>query len=378
MPESNNTYKKVQPSQTPGKEVPFSSNMVRLSLSHWFISAVLLVFLFITIPLFWDKFEPLNVDGDSRAAYALSQDYWHYSRYAARQMKKEGLIAVMGDSVVWGEYVEPNGTLSHYLNEQLSTEHFVNLGINGSHPMALSGLVEFYARAVRNSDVLLQYNPLWMSSARHDLQINKEFSFNHPRLVPQFAVKIPCYRASLSEKVSVVMDRYIEFRSWSRHLSITCFDNKDFPAWSLENAYANPFAMNSDNLAQKRHDPVSWQTRGMREQKMDWVDLETSLQWAAFERTIKTLQKRGNRVFVLVGPFNEHCLEPDSKAQYQALKQNIGHRLEEKNVAYLMADPVPSDLYADSSHPLAQGYEMLVRDVTASDPFQRWYNNRSQ
>ncbi len=374
MTEPINTYTKDQPSKTPVEVVPFSSNVVRLSLSQWFISAVVLVFLFIAIPIVWDQFEPLPVEGDSRAAYALSQDYWHYSRYAARQMRKSGAIAVMGDSVVWGEYVEPNGTLSHYLNEQLSTEHFVNLGINGSHPMALSGLVEFYSRAVRNSHVLLQYNPLWMSSARHDLQISKEFSFNHPRLVPQFAVKIPCYRASLSEKIGAVMDRTIEFRSWSRHIGITCFDNKDFPTWSLENAYANPFVISRDASGEKRHDPVSWQIRGMRKQKMDWVDFETSLQWAAFERTLKILQERGNRVFVLVGPFNEHCLEQGSKEQYQALKQNIGRWLQKEHVAHLVAEPVPSDLYADSSHPLAQGYQMLAQEVTASDPFKRWYN----
>jgi hypothetical protein len=69
---------------------------------------------------------------------SLSRDYWLYQR------RLEGVpqdkVVLLGDSVVWGEYVLPNGTLSHFLNEKAgSGERFVNGGVNGLFPLALEG-----------------------------------------------------------------------------------------------------------------------------------------------------------------------------------------------------------------------------------------------
>ena len=51
-----------------------------------------------------------------------------------------------------------------------------------------------------------------------------------------------------------------------------------------------------------------------------WVDLGTSLQWRLFRAAVHTLLRRGNRVFVLVGPFNEHLLEADSLEMLEDLE----------------------------------------------------------
>ncbi len=71
---------------------------------------------------------------------------------------------MIGDSVIWGEYVTRHETLSHYLNELAGRERYANLGLDGAHPLALGGLVEFYADEVSGKNILLQCNPLWMSS----------------------------------------------------------------------------------------------------------------------------------------------------------------------------------------------------------------------
>ncbi len=72
---------------------------------------------------------------------------------------------LMGDSVLWGHYVDSDETLSHCLNGESAEGRFANLGIDGIHPVALSGLVEQYAGAIRNKRVIVNCNLLWISSA---------------------------------------------------------------------------------------------------------------------------------------------------------------------------------------------------------------------
>src|SRR5207249_210887 len=127
---------------------------------------------------------------------------------------------VIGDSVVWGEYVDRGHTLSHYLNEAAGQERFANLGLDGAHPTALAGLVEFHARGVKGKNVILHCDPLWLSSPRADLQV-KEARLNHPKLVPQFVPAIPCYpltKDNFSERVGIAVEQRVAFQSWTSHL----------------------------------------------------------------------------------------------------------------------------------------------------------------
>src|SRR5262249_10658534 len=120
----------------------------------------------------------------------------------------------------------------------------------------------------------------------------------------------------------------------------------------------------------RRHLPQPWYKSGILSQDYPWVDLETSLQWRAFQGVVELLQQRGNRVFVQVGPFNEHLLTPESLKRYQQVKATIGAGLRERNVAHALPPPLPSDQYGDASHPLAEGYERLA-DQLMKDPFFR-------
>ena len=113
-------------------------------------------------------------------------------------------------------------------------------------------------------------------------------------------------------------------------------------------------------------------TNTMRKTKQDyaWVDLGTSLQWQAFRGVVELLLERGNQVFVLVGPFNEHLLTPESLQRYQGVKTVIADWLREKKVPHALPTPLPSALYGDASHPLAEGYRQLAHQL-ANDPFFR-------
>jgi hypothetical protein len=153
------------------------------------------------------------------------------------------------------------------------------------------------------------------------------------------------------------------------------YDKSDIPTWTLDHPYDNPFATVTRGLPPTddtlRHDPISWTKRGIKKQDYEWVDPDTSLQWHAFQRAVEILERRGNRVFVLVGPFNEHMLTDESLQRYQKIKFAIETWLREKDVLYLAPEPLPSELYADASHPLREGYVLLAQQVFGALPWKK-------
>jgi hypothetical protein len=84
---------------------------------------------------------------------------------------------------------------------------------------------------------------------------------------------------------------------------------------------------------------------------------------------VETLQARGNHVFVVVGPFNEHLLTPASLRRYEQIKATVARWLRERQIAHAVPPPLPSALYGDASHPLAEGYAQLARQLLDSPNF---------
>lgn len=349
-----------------------NSNAVWLTGRQWLIVAGLLAALFVSAPMLWTHVETFEPGPDYRIPYALSSDYWLYARHC-RVASRQAKIPVIGDSVIWGHYVRPDQTLSHYLNEAVGEERFANLGLDGAHPAALAGLIDHYARDISGQTVVLHFNPLWISSTTHDLQTTKEFHFNHPKLVPQFRPNIPCYKAPFSARLSIMMERAVPFLRWTGHLRIAYLDGMDLPAWTLHNPYENPVAALTGPLAEpestEAETATTWMDRGGSKRDIGWVDLDSSLQWLLFRRAVERLQTRGNRVFVLVGPFNEHMLTAENAVVYHTLKGKIERWLTKNRIPHLMAAPLAAELYADSSHPLPEGYILLAQQLTADPAF---------
>jgi len=61
--------------------------------------------------------------------------------------------------------------------------------------------------------------------------------------------------------------------------------------------------------------------------------LDDSLQWQFFRRTVELLRQRGNQVFVLVGPFNEHMLTEGGLRTYLKRKEEVA--------AWLLQERIP-------------------------------------
>lgn len=347
------------------------SNGIRLPPREWLVVALFTAALVLFAPSLWQALEPFALEADYRMPHDLSNDYWLYERFA-RLAAEHGDTLVVGDSVVWGEYVTRQQTLSHYLNALGGKEQYANFGLDGAHPLALSGLIEHYMGQVAGKRVVLQCNPLWLSRAKADLQ-DDQAEVNHDRLVPQFVPRIPAYKEEISRRLGVLVEQRLPFSKWTNHLQ-QAYYGTDLPSWTLENPYDNPLAPLAGGLPPSnndlRHLAQPWFKSGITPQDFPWVELESSLQWHAFQRIVATLQRRENRVFVVVGPFNEHLLTAASRERYQGVKAAIATWLRAHQVAHVVAAPLPSAEYGDASHPLAAGYERLARQLLDNSAFR--------
>lgn len=354
--------------------VNFGRSVVRLRLRDWLVVGVIVAGCFLGLPIVCEQLEPAPRDIDGRVPYAESEDYWNYRRRVEASIAADR-IPIIGDSVVWGDFVTAEESLSACLNSASQSPRFANAGLNGTHPLALKGLVDYYAGDVHDRAVILHCNLLWMSSPDRDLQSNRDVPINHTRLIPQFWPRIPSYKASFAQRLGIVIDRATPFFDCVSHLRTRYFSGQDLQTWSVTHPYDNPLAQFHSPPAEteeQRHKPVPWTEQGIQPQDMPWIDLATSLQWSAWRETLETLRSRRNRVLVLIGPVNEHLLQDASRERYQALRHTVEQWLKEHDVPSIAPQALPSDEYGDASHPLAAGYARLAQTLIDDPVFQAW------
>jgi hypothetical protein len=397
------TAQPVLPADTPKAHAgePFSSNAIRLSLVEWAAAAVVIAVVVLALPGLVQPRAHFHPSPDYRHPYQYSEDYWLYAQYSGYAAQRYP-VAVIGDSVVWGHYVAPAGTLSHFLTREAGQPLFANLGLDGTRPMALDGLVRYYCKGLSGQGVILHLNPLWMSSPDADLyqrskppgvwarvanhvrtSLSREppatdeaARINHARLVPQLADRPNGYRPSLDEIVGIGFERQMPYVGWLRHLQTVDFENLGLQSWTLSNPYRNPLRAITREFPQPddrpEGDPVPWSQSGIERQDFPWVPLAKSYQWARFRDTVELLRARHNGVFVLVGPMNTHLMSPASARGYVTIRQGMEAWLAAQGVPYYSPPTLPSALYADASHPLRGGYAQLARGLFANGPFRQW------
>lgn len=341
---------------------------------------------------------PLRADTDYRVPYELSSDYWHVSLWLREASGSHGVLAV-GDSLVWGEYVAPAETLSARLNLLAGPGVFANLGLNGLHPMAMHGLLRHHGRSVRQTNVLLVLNLLWLSSPEHDLRVgggeDDADRLNHPELMPQFIGTVPGYRPSLERRLTALARRLLPFLHWAENLR-ALDEHYGARARAPERASLsggrrpggrghepqihmpgfNPLRALTcappQPGAEPHGSPVDWKRRGIREAGIAWPDAGESVQLRGFLSTLDLLRSRGNRVFVLVSPFNPYILQRPSREAYHGLVAQVERRLADAAVPHFSCPAPASEQYADASHPLADGYERVARELYEHAGFREW------
>ena len=375
----------------PQDDLPITHE-VRLTLRQWLAALLTVTLIAVALPRVWKHIERFEVGTDYRIPYALSNDYWLYDWYLQKTAAAKSIM-VLGDSVVWGEYVKADGTLPHFLNaEAAKPGRFVNAGVNGLFPLAMEGLVRDYGKSLHDRKVIVVCNLLWLTSPKADLQAASDETINHVPLIPQFRPKVPSYQADAATRLGSVIGRYVSLMGWVNHLQSAYFNQRSVTQWTLAedpdhprsypNAYSNPFTQvtcvvpsgRADDLERgegsRRHKP--WSAEGPRKTAFEWVPLSSSLQWGAFQRTVDLLRHRNNDVLVIVAPFNEHMIADTSLDAYKSIQSGIVAWLNDNHVPFVQPDTLPSDLYADASHPLTAGYEVLARQIFKSEAFQTW------
>ena len=365
------------------KRDPFSSNAVRLSNKEIIFTAIFIIITVLFLaPYIWFNMEKIDTSGQFRIASKHRANYWLYKHWVDQAVKKYPVI-FLGDSVVWGMYVDNNNTIPAKLNKALGKDVVANLAIDGLHSIAAKGLLENYASSIKNRKVIIHYNPLWMQSRITDLSyipviktkstdededIDREPHINHPRLIPQFSSEITAYNKKFSEKAGVLRERYIPFFALQNHIRLAFFDNDDFNQWIIDHPHENPLARISLKVDACEHNKnknrtLDWSASGISKQDWQWLDPEESLQWKAFQKILELLKKRNNEVCVMIGPINPYILTPESLKRYRMLQKKICAWLKLQKIEYVLVNDMPSKMYADASHPLASGYDLIVKQL---------------
>lgn len=351
----------------------FGSNTFRLNFKELAITGVIIVIgaLFL-LPFVWNKVEKLQTGNEFRISYNFRDDYWVYKKWAEEAVKNYPVV-FLGDSVVWGMYVDNSNTLPAKINRKLNRQAVANLAIDGLHSVAQEGLLKCYGRAIKNKTVILHYNPLWMNSRKYDLSDVEEMEVHHPRLIPQFSPKYKCYTESFSGRLNICRERNIPFYSLLNHVRLAFFKNEELSQWMIDNPYQNPLSKISMTVnpceKEKKNSSESWKQQGITAQDWAWMPLNKSYQWQAFTNVVELLKKRGNRVCVMVGPLNPYMLTPASLEKFRKVQQDICAWLQTHKIEYMLVPDLPSEMYADASHPLDKGYDIIADNLLKTSFF---------
>ena len=94
--------------------------------------------------------------------------------------------------------------------------------------------------------------------------------------------------------------------------------------------------------------------------------------WPYPDRLVRRLQARGNDVYVIVGPLNQHKLTEANRVRFLELENGAAMWLKKNGIQYWVADTLPSGSYADASHPLTRGYRELAEKMLDQESFTEW------
>lgn len=340
------------------KNIPDNANGLVLKPRELVVTAaVVLVLTLAVLPYCWRKYSNTEIPRNFRLAEKLRDDYYGYRTVAEAVCEKHPAVFI-GDSVIWGMYVDNDHTLPALVNRKLGKDEVGNLAVDGLHPIAMETLVRDCGGDIRGKRVYLYWNPLWMNKPLYDLSGQEEFSINHPGLLPQFDPSFKSYRANFGDRFSAFLEQKLLFAAWLRHFRAAYCANKDVKkviAAGEKLAHYDP-----TEREKTKNGTDDWKKSGVNKQDWPWVSIDRSRQYAAFRRVIELLRKRGNEVTVVLGTVNPHMQTPGSLERYRKLREEVKADLTKAGVAFIDLPELESKDYADASHPLAAGYRKLA------------------
>ena len=373
------------------------SNTQRLSARGWGIAVFALLALWFFVPRLAGPHVELAKSQDFRIPFALSEDYSLFREFSHEVGKLaksgDGLVdvAMLGDSVIWGEYVAKESTWSSELTRvwnagKQAAESKVqlrvwNFGLNGSHPAALRGLIELHGKWGSAMPLMIHFNPLWLTSPERDLSTSKPVPFNHSSLTPQFGQRPPVYKADAGERLRTAIGQRAGFLLWAHGFRIRHLEGMDWNSWAMEHPRSVPWSKSFREASQSLWlddgvrsgvQAISWEERRIPKQRFEWVDLEKSYQWGQFLELVQDLQAEGTPILIVLGPLNPWVMSDLDLPHYNQLLDDVVSTLKDQSIPHWRPEPPSTEQYGDTSHPLAAGYTALAEQSLISEVWKNW------
>jgi len=358
-----------------------ASNALILSGREWIIAIVLTALVTGTIYFGWGSWERYNPGPDHRETCwaELQSDYWAYMRWM-KTAKERYDILLLGDSVVWGQEVPNDETISHFINEELGSPRVANMGNDGLHLAGIHGAVQHYGDHLGDTNIILQCSPLWMTSPKRDLRGEKKARYHHPRLIPQFDSRINYYH-DLNTRLGYLSEHSFRVFPFVRHLMANYFDNKSISSWMMDHPYKNPFSevtfQAASVMAESQGKGLDWATKGMKESNEPFIDPETSIQFGLYLDALDLLEKKNANVFVMIGPYNQYYHSAESREKLFEMIGKMKAIFDKRGIPYYdtFTAEILSDTFADSCHLLPDGHKVVARELVMDAGFQSWLGN---
>lgn len=354
------------------------SNGMILTVREWVATIVLVTTVTATVYYGWRSWEHFAPGPDHRETCwaELQSDYWAYMRWC-KTARATNDILLLGDSVIWGQEVRNDETISHYLNVYLGKPMVANLGNDGLFMAGIRGIVKYYGDFLGDTNVIVEFNPLWMTSPTRDLHGPKKSQYHHPRLIPQFDSRINYYH-DLNTRIGYQIEHTFRVFPFVRHLMANYYDNTSISGWMMDHPYNNPFAAitfeASPVMAESQGKSIDWVTKKMKTADEPFMDPAESIQFECFMNALDMLKKKNTRVFVLIGPFNTYYLTPESRQRCFDMIAKVKKIFDECGYPYFDSLDIglPSTIYGDSCHLLKEGHDLLAQSFVADPSFRKW------
>lgn len=349
-----------------------------LSLREWIAAIVVTSVIIATIYYGWSSWERFTPGPDHRETCwaELQSDYWAYMRWC-RYARGHYDIMLLGDSVIWGQEVPSNETISHYMNQYLGKDMVANLGNDGLFMAGIRGVVKYYGDYLGDTNIIVEFNPLWMTNPTRDLHGPKKSQYHHPRLIPQFDSRINYYH-DLNTRMGYQMEHYFRVFPFVRHLMANYYNNTSISGWMVEHPYSDPFSAITFKaapvMAESQGQGIDWEAKKMKIADEPFIDPAESIQFECFLDALSMLEKKHTRVFVLIGPYNTYYLTPESRQRCFDMIANVKKVFDEKGIPYFdsLAIGIPGNTFGDSCHLLKDGHDYLAREFVNDPSFRKW------
>jgi hypothetical protein len=311
-----------------------------------------------------------NFTENYRIPHSMNEDYYLYKIYS-KHIASGSLIQVIGDSVIWGHYVSDEDTLTACLNRSTKDKKFANMGLEGSYPIVMNGLIENFSSGLKNKKIIVGFNLLWISSQKHDLSGEPESNINHKRVLPQIYPVIPSYNPNIEDRLSAIVSR-CNLLLLIEHIKMSRFKEKNFYSWTMEHPHSSIIDYFTNSEIPIYKPTAAIRLDQMHEQNIDWVPIDKSMQWKFMLKTIAYLKKNGDDIIVLITPFNTYMVAEKSRERYYSIISDISDELSGNSIDFIIPVIDEKKYFADSSHFTAEGYRAMAENLLSSKKFQKF------